>query len=512
MEENVTEKHQAIAKTSTLVILVSGLSRLFGFARETAVAYVFGVGAVTDAYAVAVRVVGTAGLLVSLYLTQIFIPTYVRALENDGEKKALKVANNALGISLVTSFAIMAVLYVTAPFILVITGFDAEHASLALTSVNIILLQLPLTAVVNFFIGYSTAKKSFLKINLIGFPMNMVVISLVLIFGTQSGVAGLSVAFLFGTLSQAIFSLIWLKTEKYRHGFSVNFKTPEIRNDIKLLLPALMSGAIYDLKAWVDTLIATYLGEGNAAAIGFAMRLSGLVQGLIVLPVANIIYSYMSEHAVKKDTQGMLDVLWKTTRVILFIILPITIIAIPSSFDVVSIAFQRGQFTSEATVLTGTALMWYLPGLLGASVSIFLFRLFFSLQDTKTPMIVGVIVMLINIALSIWLSNVMYIGGLALATSISSNITAVLLFIFIRKKIGPLGFKETATDIAKMAVCAIPCLAAAVGARHLLAGQHEIIRFGGSTIAGGALYLVSAFFLKTIVADDFIKLVKKLSD
>jgi len=505
----VDNKTQNITKTAVIITAITALSRILGFAREAVVAAVFGMGAVTDAYAVAVRVVGTAAMLMVVYLTQVFIPTYARSKENEGEEKALKVANNVFGVSLVINLALMALLYVLSPFIIGLTGFEDEQASLALTATNIVLLQLPLLALVNFFVGYMTARKSFFGPNFIGFPMSIVFIGVVVVFGTESGVVGISVAALLSVVAQAVLAVVWIRKQGYRHRFSFKFNTPEIKSDMKLLVPAFFAGAVFDIKGWVDIIIATYLGEGNTAAINFAMRLISLIQGLLIIPIAAMVFSYMSEYAAKNDTKGMLDILWRTVRVILFIVLPIVVIAMPSSFDVVSIAFERGEFTYEDTLITGTALMWFLPGLLGMATYVFLVRVFYGLQDMKMPMVCGIITVAVNIGLSIWLSSVMAIGGLALATSIASTISALLLLIFLRWKIGPLGFGETARDVVKMVICAIPCLLVVFGARNLLTGQHEIIRFAGSTSAGGCAYLATAFLLKTIVMQDAIQWVKE---
>ena len=501
--------HDSIVKTSIFILAITIISRVLGFVRETVVAAVFGVGAVTDAYAVAVQIIGTAAMLTSIYLTQLFVPTYVRAKEKDGESKAMGVANNALGVSIVVNFVLMGVLYVVSPLIIGLTGFNEEEIPLALTATNIMLLQLPLLAFVNLFLGFMTARKSFFGVNAIGIPMSLAFIVAVLVFGTDSGVVGITVAALLSVVGQVVLALFWIRKEGYRHKISVKFGTPELRSDMNLLMPAFFAGGIFNLKTWVDTLIATHLAEGSAAAIGFASRLFGLVSGLLILPFAGMAFSYMSEAAAKNDTKQMMNILWKSIRIILFIVVPIVVITIPFSFDVVSIVFERGEFTPDATIMTGTALLWYMPALLGQVVFTFLMRLYYGLQDTKTPMICSIISISVNIGLSIWMSQTMGIGGLALATTIGTILSAILLLLFLRRKVGVLGFGETAKNLFKMTICAVPCVLVVLGARYLSAEQHEIIRFIISTIAGGVAYLGAAFLLRVIVVIDIIHLVKE---
>ncbi|MCL2842912.1 MAG: murein biosynthesis integral membrane protein MurJ [Oscillospiraceae bacterium] len=501
-------ENQPIVKSALIITIITAISGILGFLRESVIAAVFGVGAVTDAYVISIRVVMISSLLVSVYLSKTFISTYLRTREEQGDDAALAVANNALGVSLVVNIGLMILVQIFAPQILQLTGFDSEQVSASRIAIRIAALQLPILAFVHFFFGYLSARKSFFGPNFMGIPMNIIMIAVCLIAGTQSGIVGLSIAGLLGMVAQCLIFLIWLPKEKYRYKRSVRFNTPEIRSDVKILMPALVGSALLELNAWVDMIIATFLGEGIAAAINFATRLPNFVQGLLVLPIASMVYSYMSEYAAKNDTEKMLNLLWKTVRTILFLVVPIIVIAIPSSFDIVRIVFERGAFTPEATLLTGTALMWYLPSLLGLTIYNFLIRFFYSLQDTKTPMFCSAVTISITIALSLWLSRFMGIGGIALATSIGSGLSSVLLLILLRRKMGPLGFFETAMDVLKMGTSAAPCAFAVLGIRHLMIGEAAILRFGISTLVGGIVYLLTAFVLKEMVLLEGIQLLK----
>ena len=502
-------KSQSITKTALTVTLFVAISRVFGFVREAVIAAVFGMGAVTDAYAVAFRVVTTAGLIVSVYLTTTFVPSYIRTKEEQGEEKALRFANNALGVALAINLLLMGILQLGAPLILrLITGFDGEQMSMAVLAVSIALFQLPVLTFVNFFSGYFNARKKFIAPSLVGIPMNVGFITICLVAGTASGIVGLSAAALLSAAAPLAVYVFWLKKENYRYQFSMRFNTPEMHRDIAILLPALIGVALWDLKAWVDTTIATHMGEGYAAAINFSTRLLGFVNGLVIIPIAGIIFSYMSEYATKKDTAKMLETLWSTARTILFLVIPIVVISMPMSFDIVSIVFERGRFTPDDTLLTGAALRFYMPGLLGAALYTFLIRFFYGLQDTKTPMFCGIVAMLANIGLSLWLSSAMGIGGLALATSVGNSIAALLLLIFLRKKLGHLGFLKTAKDIAKMLVCAVPCAVAVLGIDYFMSGYNSFIRFGTGIFVGTAGYLACAVLLRVTVLKDIIAMLK----
>jgi putative peptidoglycan lipid II flippase len=387
-------------------------------------------------------------------------------------------------------------------------GFDGTQFPLAVISVRILLFQLPIAAFLHLFMGYLTARKSFVGPNLIGVPLSISIITVCLIMGTQSGVIGLSMANLIGVVSQVMIFIFWLPKEKFRLRFTLKFNTPEIKTGMKLLIPALLGSAVLDLNAWVDRFAASWLEEGTVAAIGFSMRLITFVQGLLIVPIAGIVFSYISEYAAKNEPEKMLDTLWRTIRVVLFVVFPIVIIAIPSGMDIVRIVYERGEFGAQATLMTGSALIWYLPSLLGYSLSVFLIRFFYALQDTKMPMICGILSVSANIPLTLVLSRVMGIAGIALSTSISVTLSALLLLLFLRRKMGPLGFGETAKDIIKMLLCSIPCVLSVLGMNYLLSGQSELLRFAASACVGGAVYLVPAFLLKEMALMELMQMLR----
>jgi putative peptidoglycan lipid II flippase len=318
----------------------------------------------------------------------------------------------------------------------------------------------------------------------------------------------LTLAYLLALAAQIIILSFWLPKEKYRFQLSVRFDTPEIKSSLNLMIPVLIGGAVAELDAWADVTIASYLGEGNAAVVGFAARLLAFV-GLLIHPLSNLVYSYMSDYAAKNDIKTMLEILWKTFRVVLFIVIPIIAIAAPTGMDIVQIVYQRGEFTPDAAALTASVFVWYLPSLIGLALT-FIVRFSHALQDMKTPMVCGIVSLAANIGLSYLFSLFMGVAGIACGTSIATIFGALLLLVAIRRKIGPMGFGETAIDIMKLLLCAAPCLLAVLGVSHLLEGQWALLRFAVCTLVGGVAYLLPAYLLKELALRDLLARMKGL--
>ena len=141
----------------------------------------------------------------------------------------------------------------------------------------------------------------------------------------------------------------------------------------------------------------------------------------------------------------------------ILLVIPISVGAIILSTSIVRILFQRGEFDARATYMTSVALVFYSIGMIGFGLRDILGKVFYSLQDTKTPMINGAIAMGLNIILNISFVKFtnMQLAGLALATSTSALVTIVLLFINLRIKIGPFGGKYVVTVFIKALVSAL---------------------------------------------------------
>jgi putative peptidoglycan lipid II flippase len=111
--------------------------------------------------------------------------------------------------------------------------------------------------------------------------------------------------------------------------------------------------------------------------------------------------------------------------------------------------FERGAFSADASIMTSGALIYYSIGLVAIALRSMLNKVFYSLQDTKTPMINGVIGVLLNVILNLMLIGSMQHRGLALATSISTIITTITLLYRLRIKMGPLGIVGMVVSFVK---------------------------------------------------------------
>jgi putative peptidoglycan lipid II flippase len=216
-----------------------------------------------------------------------------------------------------------------------------------------------------------------------------------------------------------------------------------------LVIPVVIGTGVSTINTLVDRMMASFLAEGSISALNFANRLNFFALGLFISPITTVIYPTLSKFSAEKDVNTFKNTLNRVIGIVIAVIMPVMTGAIILRVPIIRFLFERGAFDQRATYMTATALLFYSIGMVGIGIREVINRGFYSLQDTKTPMINGAIAMIINIILNQILVRFMGIEGLALSTSISAIICTVMLFYSLRKEIGPLGGKKIIETLFK---------------------------------------------------------------
>lgn len=282
-----------------------------------------------------------------------------------------------------------------------------------------------------------------------------------------------------------------------------------IKKVIYLSLTVMIGVSVNQINVLVDRTLASQIAVGGISALNYANMLNGFVQGLFVVPIATVIYPVISKMAAEDNMDGLKSSISEAINSISLLVIPAIIGAMCFAEPVVKLLFGRGAFDSQAISMTSNALFYYSIGMLGFGMRDIISRAFYSLQDTKTPMINAAIAMAMNIVLNIILSKFMGIGGLALATSISAIFCTVLLFISFRKKIGPFGIRNIAISFIK-----VSCASLVMGFIARLLYDILIKNIGANLaliaaiIIGAVVYFVMIYFMKIDEVDSMIEAVK----
>ena len=442
-------------KRATLAVMIATvLSKVLGFVREMVLSYVYGASGITDAYLISQTIPTVIFSLVSVGIATGFVPMYSRILGECGKSEAEEFTSNVSNALLVFSVIIVVfVLIFARPIVkLFASGFAAETFDLAVTLTRISVFGMIFTGMVDIFSGYLRLHDNFIVPAVIGFPMNFVIIAS-LFLSAKTSVYMLGAGSFAATALQFLFCVPFIRKTDYRHKLTLNPRDDHLQSMILVALPVIIGTAINDINILVDRTLASSITVGGVSALTYAKHLIGFVQGLFVVSVTTVLYPMIAKMAAEGNMRTFKGYLAEAISMVNRLVVPTTVGAMIFAREIVTLLFGRGAFTTEAICVTGGALFYYSIGMIAFGLRDVLTRAFYSLQDTRTPMINATFAVVINIVLNIYLSRFMGIGGLALATSISGFISAVLMFLTLRRKVGPFGLKGITTSFVKI-VCA----------------------------------------------------------
>lgn len=440
------------ATHSALIMIFFALSsKLTGFIREVLIAAKFGSGMETDSYFVAISATGLVIGLISTAIATTFIPVITEVEAKEGRIGRLKHTNNMVNVVFIISSIALIIGWIASPVIvrIIAKGFIGEQFDLTVRLNRIAMPMLLFSGIVGVLTGFLHSEHKFSSSSALGLSRNFVYIIFLVFFSSKFGIVGLMVASTIAVASQIIILIPDAIKSGFKYRFIFDIRDIYVRRVLILSIPVLISVAINDLNAIVDRTLASSLEVGSISALNYANRLINLILGVFISALTTIIFPLLSKESNDGNLHNLKKVMDYGINIIMVITLPASIGMIFLSKPIIEISFQRGTFDLLATQMSSKALMFYSVGLLGMSLTLLLNRVYYSLQDTKTPMFNGAISVAFNILLNLVLVKFMAHAGLALATSIATTIATILLFYGLKKKIDLLGTRGYITIFIK---------------------------------------------------------------
>ena len=504
------KKH--ILKSASIISLVTIVSRVLGYVRDQRITLLLGTTLSADAYVLAYRIPNLFRRLVAEgSMTASFIPVFSSYMQEKRKEEVWDFANRLFWTLALVAAVITVLGMVFSPAVVQLFSGPNVARDMAVDLNRIIFPYL-------FFIALAALAMGILNcFHIFGLPAATPVMLNIATILFSVGVVwhhfkdpatSLAVGVLVGGVLQFLIQVPTLVQKGMKFSFGISFKHPAIQEVARLMLPRLFGIGIGQINLLIDTKFATAarMPAGSLAALYVADRVMELVLGGYAIAVATAILPMMSHQAAVKDYESLKKTLSFSVRIVAFITIPAALGLMVLREPIIRVLFQHGQFVAASTRLTARALLYYAIGLPALATVKLVVPAFYSTRDTKTPVIVASISLVINIVLNIFFLQVFFSrvqnGGPALATALATFFDFFALLIIFRLRYGSMGIMETIRSFAKISLCSgIMAAACWVGNYYTSFTAHsrflvQVSVFTGLIVGATVLYLALAWVFR----------------
>lgn len=485
------------------------VTRVLGYVRERVFAHYFGNKAAADAFRAALRIPNALrNLLGEGTLSASFIPVYA-GLNEKNKDAARALAGAILGLLLLASgiLAVIGIAFAPAITAVVAQGFDGPRRELATVLVRILFPMTGLMVVSAWCLGIlNTHRRFFLPY---AAPALWNIAGIAAMVGAATWLSShalppaeqlyrLSLALAWGTVAGSVLQIaIQLPTcWRLLGGISLrlSFAPEGVRHVITAWLPLVLGAGVAQLSGLVDTFLGSFTGEGGLASLGYAQLVQVLPISLFGVAVTAVALPDLARDAISETANEQLRTRIATGfRRIAYFVLPSAFAFAAFGPQIVGALFQTGRFDADDTMLVGGVLAAYGIGLLGQSTVKLFASGFYAMRDTRTPVRIAIISLVISGVLSWFFMRRLGPAGIALGSSIGGTLNTVLHLYDLDRRIGTILRRADWQIVGVVVAAALIATLLGTGMSYLAAGWRPIPRgivvLGIFGVAYGALTL-----------------------
>jgi putative peptidoglycan lipid II flippase len=465
-------------------------SRILGLVREVVVAAMFGSGKCYDAFLAAFQI---PNLLRDLFaegaLSTAFTTTFTKTLEKEGEPPAWHLASLLFSAMIVIMGGICVVGIAASPLLVQITNFGFHTVpgkfELTVTLTRILFPFIMLVSLASVVMGILNARFIF------GLPASAssvfnivsVVCGVLLAYAfdpqvswrhpnfTEKALFGLTLGVMLGGLAQLGMQLPGLWKLGYRFHWELDFSNPRLRLVWALAWPSMIAGAAVQVNVLINGMFASEI-NGARGWLNCAFRLMQFPIGVFGVAIATATLPAVARLHARADMGAVGKTIEESLRLAFFLTIPATVGLVVLAPDIIRVIYEHGKFTSADTMLTADALRAYSIGLSGyASIKV-LTPCFYALDRRRTPLMVSLVGIGLNLVLNFVLVKYLHMGhvGLAATTGCLALVNFLQLALYLRSDVDYGSMRRWLRYAMAVGFPALACGVSVYYLKHWLAG------------------------------------------
>jgi len=454
-------KQNTIFSASLVLAITFVFSAILGFLRSRFLySHFYSCCALElDAYTAAFRLPDLIfKLLVTGALSASFIPVFSSYLHKDKKQADLIASTVITLLFFVFLIAAIIILIFTRPFSeLIAQGFSPYQIDLMVNLTRILLIAQIFFLLSNFITAILQVHQVFIVSALSPIIYNFFIILSIFTLAPVFGIYGVVYGAVIGAFFHLAIQIPIVKKIGFNYTFSLKHRLEGVREVIRLMLPRSLSLGLSEIENTVTLFFASGLIAGSISLLNLAMQIMYLPSRIFATTVGQASLPILSKNVAQNKLENFKNIVVRTLMQSLFIALPVATIFLVNRLAIVRIAFGAKQFPWEATLITAKTLAFLSPAIVCQAIIQILVRSFYALHDTRTPMKISFVSLLINVATSFYLVNFTNLGiiGLAFSVSLANLVQCFGLIIFFGRKVNGINWSEILSQFNRILIASI---------------------------------------------------------
>ncbi len=518
------QKQNSILSATLVLAITFVISALLGFLRSRFLyaRFLSCCAADLDAYNAAFRLPDLIfKLLVTGALSASFIPVFSTYLHKD-KKIADQIASTVINLLLALFIvAALIVLIFTRPLSLLIAqGFTTDQIDLMVSLTRILLIAQIFFLLSNFLTAILHVHQTFIVPALAPIVYNLFIIASIFLLTPKYGIYGAAIGSIVGAFFHLAIQIPIIKRVGFHYQPVILPKLSGVREIIRLMIPRALSLGLSEFQNTVTLFFSSSLVAGSLSLLNLAMQIMYLPSRIFGTTIGQASLPILSKNIAKNELDRFRNTVQKTLLQSLFIAAPISVLFLVHRLSIVRLAFGAKQFPWSATLVTAQTLAYLAPAIIFQALIQILVRSFYALHNTKTPLHVSIISLLINIIINFYFVNFTSLGilGLAISISLSNFVNFIGLFTAFLKQIDGDFWANSLKSVSKISLSSLLMASLTWLSLRFLDTTllnttrtlQLLVLFSLSSLFGLFVYILSAHFFKLEQLADFTRHAQKL--
>ena len=418
------------------MILINLFSMISGFIRDSSIAIQMGATSISDVFMFIINIPTVLFSALGWVIMSTFIPIYTDIKINEDNERLNKFTNTFIKVCVLVCLVLVVLLVVfnKASINILAPGFTGDEFKLTKNLFFIIMPSLIFLGVSSCIVAILNANKKMLWVSLLGVPINIITILATVFVYPKCGIKLTTLTITIGSIIQMLIFVYPLKSTGFKLSKEFDLKDKNIKRTLTIIGPMIIGVMAQQINSLFSGAITSTLESGSLTSYNLATKIVNAAYNSLILIGISYLFPYLAQDYAENLFERFKEKVLSFIHLIFIILLPVTILIIELSEEIITLLYGYGNFTAEAINLTSSILILSSIGIVFMGIRELLSRAYYAAKNTVTPMKHNILGIVINIILGIYLAKIYGVIGVAIASSVSVIVSTVTILFNFKKE------------------------------------------------------------------------------